>query len=519
MRLFRGVNQEMKNTTRMKQGSIIIMLLFIGSNGIVINAAADDVIIPPQPGNMEGNIPVIDPGFMKPISESHPDSSEVTRDVDIIDLITQIDESMILGYLEGLTSFGPRVTGETGCEQSAEYLYNEFASMGLEVRYDDWTYGGFTSKNVEATLPGVDPTSDDIYLVCGHYDTVAGSPGADDDGSGVVAALAAAQVMSQCQFNSTVRFVAFSGEEEGLYGSFMYAQEAYNNGDDIKGVLNADMIAFALNNEQAGYMNIYEDDLSEWLYDYTFTVNQLYTEYIGVQLIHCGWTWGSDHNSFWDYSYSALFYQEYEFSHYYHSPEDTIENLNLTYEAKITRLITATLASLAQMNSMNLPPSTPIIQGPHYGKINVEYTFTIGSITDPEEDQVYLLWEWGDGTQSEWVGPYASGQVITARHSWSEPGVYQLRVRAKDSLGAYSAWSEPFIIHITSQRFFLGLIQDVNTSDEAIHLVMKRGVVIDSEPFELTRCASTQMVILHDEMKGYIGKRLIVGKFYGLILS
>ena len=510
----------MKNSTQMKGISIVIMLSFIGMNVIAANSVRtdNDIISPPIPGNMEGNIPVIDPGYMKPISDSHPDVTEVTRDVDIVTLITQIDESMILGYLQGLTSYGPRVTGETGCEQSAEYLYNEFMSMGLEVRYDDWTYGGYNSNNVEATLPGVDPTSDDIYLVCGHYDTVAGSPGADDDGSGVVAVLAAAQVMSQWEFNSTVRFVAFSGEEEGLYGSFMYAQEAYNNGDDIKGVLNADMIGFALNDDQSGYMNIYEDDFSEWLYDYTFTVNQLYNDYIGVQLVHSGWTWGSDHNSFWDYSYSALFYQEYEFSHYYHSPQDTIENLNITYEMKTTRLIVATLASLAQINSLNSPPSTPIIQGPHYGKIGVEYTFSIGPITDPEEDQMFILLEWGDGTQSDWIGPFASGQVITATHSWSEPGIYQLRIRAKDSVGAYSAWSEPFVIYITTKGFLIGLVQDVNASEEAAHLTMIRGLFLEFQPFEMTRCPSVQVLLLKNETKGYIGSRFVFGQFYALVL-
>jgi hypothetical protein len=496
------------------------MLLFICTNGVAMNTVLADnhTSVPPIPGNMNGERPIFNVGYKKPISDTHPDISEVSRDVDIVDLITQIDEPMILGYLQGLTSFGPRVTGETGCVQSAEYLYNEFAGMGLEVRYHDWEYEGYNSNNVEATLPGADPTSDDIYLVCGHYDTVPGSPGADDDGSGVVAVLAAAQMMSQYEFNHTVRFVAFSGEEEGLLGSFMYAQDAYDNGDDIKGVLNADMIAFALNDEQAGYMNIYEDDFSEWLYDYTFTINQLYNDYIGVQLIHSGWTWGSDHNSFWDFGYSALFYQEYEFSHYYHSPQDTIENLNITYEMKTTRLIVATLASLAQINSLNSPPSTPIIQGPHYGKIGVEYTFSIGPITDPDEDQMFILLEWGDGSQSSWLGPFDSGQVFTATHSWSEPGAYGIRIKAKDSYGATSAWSEQFIIYITSKVFLIGLVSDVNSSAEATHLMMKRGVMLEFQPFEMTKCSSVQTVILNDETKGYLGSRFIIGQFYALVL-
>lgn len=514
----------MKNTMsqpkRMKGISLMIMFLVIGMNLVAATTACatSTVVGPPTPGNMREGQVLVDVGDKKPISDSHPDFTGLFRDVDIVSLITQIDEALLLGYYQGLTSFGPRVTGESGCIQAAEYLYNEFEGMGLDVRYDDWSAGGYESNNVEATLQGTDPTSDDIYIVCGHYDTVPGSPGADDDGSGVVAVLAAAQVMSQYQFNHTVRFVAFSGEEEGLYGSNMYVDEAYNNGDDIKGVLNADMIAFALDENQAGSMNIYEDDSSEWLFGYTSTINELYDDYIGVELVHSGWTWGSDHYYFWEYGYSALFYQEYEFSHYYHSPEDTIENLNVTYAVKGTRLILATLASLAQVSFLNSPPTTPTIQGPHYGKINVEYTFTIGPITDPEEDQIYVLWEWGDGSQSSWVGPFASGQVISATHSWSAPGAYGIRVKAKDTYGTQSIWSDVFVIYITSKGFLLGLVQDVNTTENATHLLMKRGLLFESQPLVITKLSSVQVVLLNDEAKGYIGSRFLIGQFYAAVL-
>jgi len=405
----------------------------------VRNVSADDgPVWPPIPGNMIGDEPIFEVGDVEPIS-SPPEIEDVSMDDDVIGLITQIDESMILGYLQGLTSFGPRVTGEAGCVQAAEYLYNEFASMGLEVRYDNWVYGGYNSNNVEATLPGADPSSDDIYIICGHYDTVPGSPGADDDGSGVAAVLAAAQVMSQCEFNHTIRFVAFSGEEEGLFGSYMYVDEAYNNGDDIKGVLNADMIGFALDDYQASYLNVFEDDGSEWLYDFTFDVNQQYDEYIDLQLIHSGWSWGSDHYYFWEYGYSALFYHEYEFNHYYHSSGDTIAHMNLTYDVKGTRLIVATLAELAQISSMNLPPETPDIDGPASGKPGITYTYNIIT-TDPENDNIYYYVDWGEGNNSGWIGPYASGEEAILNFTWAKKGTYIIKAKAKDIYGAESDW-------------------------------------------------------------------------------
>lgn len=509
----------MRNLISIVSVGVVIILLSMTTHSIAHTIPPENVIWPPIPGNMKGNEPIFEVGPIKPISDLYPQITGVTRDVDIVELIMQINESMILGYLQDLTSFGPRVTGETGCVLAAEYLYNEFASMGLEVRYHNWVTGGYNSNNVEATLPGNDPESDDIYIVCGHYDTVPGSPGADDDGSGVAAVLAAAQVMKQYEFNHTIRFVAFSGEEEGLFGSYIYAQDAYSNGDDIKGVLNADMIGFALNEIQAGSLNVFEDDQSEWLYDFTFHVNELYDDYIDLQLIHAGWTWGSDHYYFWEYGYSALFYHEYEFNHYYHSPNDVIANMNLTYDVKGTRLIVATLASLAQVNTMNSPPNPPTINGPHYGKINVDYTFTTNPVTDPDEDQVFCLWDWGDGSQSSWLGPSDSGQIHIATHQWSEPGVYKIQVKAKDTYGEVSAWSEMFSISITSKVFLLGLIQDVNTSDEVTLLTMKQGIELSFNPIKVNRLSSVQVAILDDEVQGYIGRRFLFGQFYALALS
>ncbi|MDH7507371.1 MAG: M20/M25/M40 family metallo-hydrolase [Candidatus Thermoplasmatota archaeon] len=391
------------------------------------------------PGLINGNEPVIKVKVEKYIQDDHQKISSNIIFTDVIDLITQIDESTILAYLENLTSFGPRVTGEDGCIQAAEYIYNEFYNMGLEVRYQNWVYGGYNSNNIEATLPGINPDSDDIYIICAHYDTVPGSPGADDDGSGVAAVLAAAKVMSSCEFNNTIRFVTFSGEEEGLYGSYMYVQEAYNNGDDIKGVLNVDMIGFALNDQQASYLKVYEDTQSEWLYSFTSSINQKYKDYIDLELIHSGWSWGSDHYYFWEFGYNAIFYHEYEFNHYYHSPDDTIGHMNLTYTKKGIRLIAATLAELAQINSTNSRPEKPDINGPLSGRPKIEYQYTFYSI-DPEGYNLYYYIEWGDATNTGWIGPFASGEEITINHSWSKKGDYILKAKAKDIFSAESEW-------------------------------------------------------------------------------
>jgi hypothetical protein len=76
----------------------------------------------------------------------------------------------------------------------------------------------------------------------------------------------------------------------------------------------------------------------------------------------------------------------------------------------------------------------------------VNYTFTTSTI-DPDGDQVYYQWNWGNET-SGWLGPYPSGQVAAATHKWMTVGDYHITVNAKDSKELESGWSDPTTIHI-----------------------------------------------------------------------
>lgn len=91
-----------------------------------------------------------------------------------------------------------------------------------------------------------------------------------------------------------------------------------------------------------------------------------------------------------------------------------------------------------------LKPETP--QGPNSGDTGVEYFFTT-STTDPDNDMLYYMWHWGDSI-SDWIGPYASGEVVEYSHVWNHPGVYEIRVKAKDTTGLESVWSDTHSITI-----------------------------------------------------------------------
>jgi hypothetical protein len=102
--------------------------------------------------------------------------------------------------------------------------------------------------------------------------------------------------------------------------------------------------------------------------------------------------------------------------------------------------------------SSNSPPNKPATPaGPTNGKTDMSYTYATSSI-DPNDDQVYYLFDWGDGTDTGWLGPYASGQSASASHSWTSEGTYPIKVRAKDMENAMSVWSDSLSVTLPKTR-------------------------------------------------------------------
>jgi len=102
-------------------------------------------------------------------------------------------------------------------------------------------------------------------------------------------------------------------------------------------------------------------------------------------------------------------------------------------------LVKNTPSQTSMMN--NSPPSTPVISGPANGKHGVDYNFTFTS-TDPDGDNVFYYIEWGDGCPSvAWLGPFPSGQTITANHTFPR-GTWTISCRAEDIYNATSDWGQ-----------------------------------------------------------------------------
>ncbi len=127
---------------------------------------------------------------------------------------------------------------------------------------------------------------------------------------------------------------------------------------------------------------------------------------------------------------------------YWQHNYNQVKILNLTEELQSDYHIYS-IPSLFNISNPPTKPTTP--QGNTEGTIGQSYTYSTSS-TDSDGDQISYLFDWGDGTNSIWLGPYETGQECTATHTWTQKSIYRIKVKAKDATGAESAWSDPLPI-------------------------------------------------------------------------
>jgi hypothetical protein len=101
--------------------------------------------------------------------------------------------------------------------------------------------------------------------------------------------------------------------------------------------------------------------------------------------------------------------------------------------------------SMANVNNPPLTPTTP--SGTAKGDPGMEYDFS-SSTTDPDGDDVFYWFDWGDRTESGWLGPYTSGETCVASNSWTQSGIYEVSVKAKDVFDSESDWSNSLFVAI-----------------------------------------------------------------------
>ncbi len=268
---------------------------------------------------------------------------------DIGAIIQQINTTTLTNFVQAIQGFGPHPTGSPTISQVQQYLVSQLSITGLTIQQKPWWEKLYHGVNIEATLPGTG-SAGNILILCAHYDSVRISPGADDDGSGTAAVLAIAQVLSHYRFNCTVRFVFFSGEEQGLLGSSVYAWEARRNHENIIGVIALDGVGHSDQNSTAHKIYNNADASARWIVQHSQAVAAAYPDLIPIAVAYGENQPDSDHQSFLTEGYAAECFREETLDPFYHTSDDTIGHMNLSYLTNVCRDAAGTVASIAGMN-------------------------------------------------------------------------------------------------------------------------------------------------------------------------
>jgi hypothetical protein len=294
-------------------------------------------------------------------------ASAISPDPLIQSMIDQVSPDTVETYVGGLSGEWPVIIGGQPytlltrytysgepIQKATQFVYEHFEDLGLAASYHVWN--GVNYPNVIGEQPGVGQ-ADRIFLIAAHLDSTSNTPntyapGADDNASGATAVLIAADILSQYSFDCTLRYALFTGEEQGLLGSEVYAEQTQS--ESIEAVLNLDMIAW---NTPGSIPEIdlyarsgYPDELA--LVSLFADVIEAYdidlTPEIRLETVDA-----SDHASFWAYGVPAILGIEdfSDFNPYYHSTDDQLENLDLAYFTEFVKASVGTFAHIGCPNA------------------------------------------------------------------------------------------------------------------------------------------------------------------------
>lgn len=317
----------------------------------------------------------------------------------VADLISRVDAARLQAHVRALSLIDPTAGSVPGnvrtryarrpeTFESTRYIRDRLAAvLGPEaVSLHEFRISDDDSLmyNVIGDLPGTDPDAGH-YIICAHYDAIGSrtrggwnwrtdaAPGADDNGSGVALVLESARLLAERRFPWSVRFIAWSGEELGLWGSRRYAAEALERDERIIGVLNFDMVGF---NDLRDRLELVTNPQSLWLVELMCQTNERYDVGVQIDVLEDASARLSDHAPFWVRGYDAVLGIEnylptdnttvgvqrgdYRLNTQYHSVADLPDSINWELVARVTRL---TVGSLAQFGLEDGLPNLAVFRG------------------------------------------------------------------------------------------------------------------------------------------------------------
>lgn len=256
-------------------------------------------------------------------------------------------------------------------EAAAGYIRQQWSDQGYAVSDQRYRARGIDSANLEVTRPG-NERPEEILLLGAHYDSVRGSPGANDNASGVAALIEISRLIRHADPGRTVRFIAFTNEEPPFFymrkmGSLIYAKAARARSDNILLMVSLETIAYYRSESKTQryppLFKYFHPDRANFI---AFVSNirsrrqlrQAAAAFRAASDFPCeesatfacvpgvGW---SDHSSFWRYGYPAMMVTDTAFYRYpyYHTSADTPDKLDYDSLARVTEGLHRMVLSLA----------------------------------------------------------------------------------------------------------------------------------------------------------------------------
>ncbi len=254
-------------------------------------------------------------------------------------------------------------------EEAAQYIKREFLKIGLEVKEDHFQWEGKSYKNIVAEKKGI-TSPNRVFILGAHYDTVPGSPGADDNASAIAVLLEVARNIQAVPLDNTVRLIAFSLEEYDYVGSTHYVERLRKGEEEILGMISLEMVGFTGSRQDyPPYLNpkyypnvgdfiaIIGNEGSKELLEkvcrsFKTHIPQLPLEFLmvpgngeGMEEVRL-----SDHSTFWDQGFQALMVTDTGFlrNPNYHLPSDRMETLNFEFMQKVAIGVFYSVVELTQ---------------------------------------------------------------------------------------------------------------------------------------------------------------------------
>lgn len=257
-------------------------------------------------------------------------------------------------------------------EKTADYIASELRHYGYDISFLPFEVEGKIYKNISVELKGKG-LPEKILLTGAHYDTITGSPGADDNASGVAALLELARILHGKSFNKTLQFVAFALEEPPFFytkymGSYLYARELQEKNKQLEGMICLESIGYFTDSphsqsfplpffkrlypDRGNFIALVSNIRSRDFLNRVKTAfkegTDLPVESISTISIIPGIDF-SDHRSFWKFGYDALMVTDTAFyrNPHYHGSSDTPDTLDYERLAKVVMGLKSAIESLA----------------------------------------------------------------------------------------------------------------------------------------------------------------------------